>query len=394
MKTYCKGVDPSDVSTIEKYVYEALHPKLKRKDYSEFTARYCELNGKEIRMRARQGFGLYPELDRAVKLISMDISLRIKERNLRLEPIRYETRTDGLSKKTRIIGIESVMQQLMEHVAVGCMKELWDAKYECHQYASIKGKGQLRGVKAIQKRTKSGKTKYFVKLDVRKCFQSLNRETAMRWLRRDIGKNKLLLWFVDALLQMHGDGLVIGSLLSQFLCNYFMSYAYRFVMGLAKERRGKRTRLVSFSIFYMDDILLTGTDRRNLVIAVRKLIRFLKSEFGLEVKQGWNVRKHTDCGIDMMGYVVMADGKIRIRPRVFIRARRAFMSSASGDDRLKVQRRVSAYYGFFKSAGIRQLRLSKKPGEKKGKTISIRAVQTKASIFIAQEARRENLCAA
>lgn len=394
MKTYCKGIDPSDIQTIEPFVWEALSSKLKRKDYSEFAARYCELDGKEIRKRARMGESWCPETEKALRLICEDISLRIRARSLALEPIRYSQRTDVLSKKTRTIGIESVMQQLMEHVAVGCMKELWQAKYEFHQYASIKGKGQLRGAKAIQKWTKKGKTKHFVKLDVRKCFHSLSRKTAMKWLRRDIRKNKLLLWFVDALLQMHGDGLVIGSLLSQFLCNYFMSYGYRYVMSLCKERRGKRMKLVSCALFYMDDILLTGVDRRNLVMAVRKLAKCLKASFGLEIKPGWNVREHERCGIDMMGFVVTAKGKIRIRRRVFLRARRAFFRSAAGDDRQKIQYRVSAYYGFFKAAGIRTLRKPKEKGQGKGAAISIRAIQTKASILISQKARRDLLCAA
>ena len=394
MKTYCKNIDPSDVKTIEPFVWDCIRPKLKRKDYSDFVSQYCDLTGKEIRARARQGCGCCKDLDVAVRNISLDISLRIRQYALRLEAIRYSTRTDGLSKKTRIIGVESVMQQIMEHVAVGCMKELWDAKYEYHQYASIKGKGQLKGVKAIQKRTKSGKTKYFVKLDVRKCFQSLSRETAMRWLRRDIGKNELLLWFVDALLQMHGDGLVIGSLLSQFLCNYFLSYAYRFVMGLFKERRGKRVKLVNYALFYMDDILLTGSDRRNLVMAVRKLIKYLLKEFGLTVKPNWNVRKHSDCGIDMMGYVVTAKGRIKIRPRVFIRARRAFVRSARGDVRIKIQTRVSAYYGFFKAARIRSFETVKENGASKGTVVQIQAIQKKASIIISNEARRNLPCAA
>lgn len=398
MKTYCKNVDPSDVTTIIPLIYEALHPKLKRKDYSEFTARYCTLSGKEIRRRANQGMASYPELDEAVRRIAEDISLRITRRDLNLEPIHYEERTDGLSRKTRIIGIESVMQQLMEHVAVGCMQELWEAKYEFHQYASIKGKGQLNGARTIQKWTKAGKTKYFVKLDVRQCFPSLNRRTAMRWLKRDIRKNKLLLWFVDALLQMHGESLVIGSLLSQFLCNYFMSYAYRYVKSLHKARRGKLIRLVECALFYMDDILLTGSDRRNLVMAARKLIRFLKDSFGLIVKPCWHVRRHTDCGIDMMGYVVTAKGRIKVRKRVFLRARRAFKRSAAGDDRLKTQRRVSAYYGFFKAAGIRRIQAEPIPRtEEKAIILNIRAIQNKASILIskeAKEARRNLPCAA
>ena len=97
MKTYCKRVDPSDVNVIGPLVYEALSSKLKRKDYSEFVALYCELSGKEIRKRARADFGLYRELEDAVQRISEDISNRIRQRDLRLDPIRYESMTDGLS---------------------------------------------------------------------------------------------------------------------------------------------------------------------------------------------------------------------------------------------------------------------------------------------------------
>lgn len=394
MKTYCKDVDPSDVKTIEPFVYEALTDKLKRKDYSSFAARYCDMDAREIRNQARMGNRSHPEIVKAVHLVALDISARIWARELDLDPVRYSKRTDGLSRKTRIIGVESVMHQMMEHVAVGCMKDLWQAKYEYHQYASIKGKGQLCGAKAIQKWAKTGKTKYFVKLDVRKCFASLKRETVMKWLQRDIGKNHLLLWYVDSLLLMHGDGLIIGSLLSQFLCNYFMSYGYRYVMGLCKERRGKRIRFCSCALFYMDDIMLAGRDRRNLVMAVRKLTKFMKASFGLEIKEDWHVRDHTLCGIDMMGYVITAKGKIKIRPRVFIRARRAFFRSAAGDDRQKIQNRVSAYYGFFKAAGIRQLKKPKEAGEMKCAVISVRTIQKKASILTAQEARRELTCAA
>lgn len=395
MKTYCKKVDPSDVSTIEPFIYDALYSKLGRKDYSDFVSRYCDMRPKEIRKKKHEGIAHYPELEKAVRNIALDISLRIRQRSLDLEPIRFSVRTDGLSKKTRIIGIESVIQQIIEHVAVGCMTDLWKAKYEYHQYASIKGKGQLKGARAIQRWTEEGKTKYFVKLDVRKCFQSLSRETAMRWLERDIGKNGQMLWLVDSLLTMHGEGLVIGSLLSQFLCNYFMSYAYRYVMSLSKERRGKRINMVSCALFYMDDILLCSNDRRNLVMAVRKLIAYMKKSFGLDIKPEWHVKRHVDCGIDMMGYVIKYNGKLRIRPRVFIRARRAFVRSAEGDNSIKIQTRVASYYGFFKAARIMKLRtVHFIPKTGKRRTVNVRAMQKKSAILTGAEARREMECAA
>lgn len=391
MKTYCKHADPTDPQTIERYSYEAMTGKLKRKDYSEFVAGYCSLSAKEIRKRARAAVTWYPELEQALHWIALDIAGRIRARRLDLPPVRYSERHDGLCHKVRKIGLMSVMQQLMEHVAVGCMEELWAAKYEYHQYASIRGKGQLKGARRILKWTKRGKTKHFVKLDIRKCFQSITRETAMRWLRRDIGKNMLLLWFVDELLTMHGDGLIIGSLLSQFLCNYFMSYAYRFVMGLHKERRGKAVRLVSCALFYMDDILLAGADRRNLATAVRKLIRYMRGSFGLTIKDTWHVRRHADAPIDMMGYVITAKGRLKIRRRVFLRARRSFRKVWRGDRTRITLYRIGAYYGYFKAARIMHLRPARRTDPA---CISIKGTQQIAGNILGAQTRRDLRCAA
>ena len=391
MKTYCKRSDPTDLQTIERYTYEAMAGKLKRKDYSEFVAGYCPLSAKEIRKRARATIAWYPELEQALRWIALEISGRIRARCLDLPPVKYSERHDGMCHKVRKIGLMSVMQQLMEHVAVGCMEELWAAKYEYHQYASIRGKGQLKGAKQILKWTKRGKTKHFVKLDIRKCFQSITRETAMRWLRRDIGKNLLLLWFVDELLKLHGEGLIIGSLLSQFLCNYFMSYAYRHVMSLHKQRRGKLIRLVSCALFYMDDILLTGSDRRNLVMAVRKLIHFMQAGFGLIIKATWNVRLHEDAPIDMMGYVITAKGRLKIRRRVFLRARRSFRKVWRGDRTRITLYRIGAYYGYFKAARIRHLKPARRTDPA---CINIKGTQQLAGTILGATIRRDLVCAA
>ena len=391
MKTYCKRANPTDPQTIERYAYEAMSGKLKRKDYSEFVAGYCSLSAKEIRKRARAAVTWYPELEQALHWIALDIAGRIRARQLDLPPVRFSERCDGMCRKVRKICLMSVMQQLMEHVAVGCMEELWAAKYEYHQYASIRGRGQLKGARRILKWTKHGKTSYFVKLDVRKCFQSITRETAMQWLRRDIGKNVLLLWFVDELLTMHGDGLIIGSLLSQFLCNYFMSYAYRFVMGLHKERRGKSVKLCSCALFYMDDILLAGADRRNLVMAVRRLIHYMRDSFGLAIKPTWNVRRHDDAPIDMMGYVITAKGRLKIRRRVFLRARRSFRKVWRGDRTRITLYRIGADYGYFKAARIQHLRPARR---KDPACIDIKGTQQFAGTILGAQLRRDLLCAA
>ena len=126
-------------------------------------------------------------------------------------------------------------------------------------------------------------------------------------------------------------------------------------------------------------------------MAVRKLIRFVSENFGLSVKPGWNVRRHEDAGIDMMGYVVTVKGRLKIRRRVFIRARRSFRRAWSGDRRLITQYRVGAYYGYFKAAKIHRLRPARRTDPV---CIGIESTQRQAGILIGAAMRRDLSCAA
>ncbi|GHV28106.1 hypothetical protein FACS18948_6610 [Clostridia bacterium] len=360
MKTYCKNIDVENVKTIYPHVLGCFDGKWRRSDFQKLLSEYSDKSADEIRRLIDTG--QKAELFDDVKRIAQEISRRIHIRELRLDPISYSQRRDGISGKLRIIGVESVMHQCCDHVAVGCMRELFDAKAGYYQCASIKNKGQVFGKNAIQKfirqknaamrnareygRKHSNRAAYFVKLDVKKCYPSMRRVMLMGLLDRDIHKNKTLLWFVNALLEMHTNGLTIGSLLSQFLCNYALSYVYREVASLHKERRGKKSRLVEFQLFYMDDMLFMGSSRRDLKMAVRHIERYMRDKLGLTIKPTWHIKQLAREPIDMMGYVIHADVHVTIRASIFLRARRAF-ALAKRRMNIDIARRVVSYRGYF-----------------------------------------------
>ena len=361
MKTYCKNADPTNVDFIMPAIWSAFKKKWKRHDYGSFLAHYGGMTYKEAHTYALEH--RYEAFSGAIRNIAEEISRRIKARNLNLGPVRYEWRVDGSSGKRREIGIETVMHQIMEHVAVHCLKPLFKARIEDCEYASIKGRGQERGAKRIASwviqdnknawyakengfsYTRS--TEFYVQGDIRQCYPSMKISMIMGLLRRDIGKNKVLLWFVEELLKMHTKGLIIGSLLSQFLCNHITSIAIREVFGWKKTRREKSIQLVHHQLWYMDDFILTGPDRRNVKMAYNKLSVFMKRRFGLILKSA-HVRRWTDAPPDIMGYVIHADGTITLRGHIFIRAKRAF-TRAAGKTALAISqaRTVISYKGRF-----------------------------------------------
>ena len=396
MRTYCKENLLRDREFCLEMVKKAFKGKWRRKNYQRALAAYCNLPLREVRSLIRQDrkdeleFGLYAIVDEFLK--------ETEERHLDLSPIEYKSRVDGLSGKTRVIGIMSVKQQCYEHIIVGALMPLFNAKITPHQYASMEGRGQVAGMRQIQKWVRDDnwsvkcsekfgngyqrRCKHYVKLDVTQCFPSISGETVMRFLSHDISKNDELIWAVREIMKTHeagGRGLVIGSLLSQFLCNYLLSFAYRFVMGLHKERRGKSVKLVHHALFFMDDLILIGSDRRNLKMAVRAMVEYVRRDLGLTIKPNWHIKCIDDEPIDMMGYVIHDDGHVTVRARIFLRARRAFLKAARRTMNIGFAHRLMAYHGYFVHTATRSLR----------EKLNVTKIKRKACRFIRRVDRRK-----
>lgn len=97
-----------------------------------------------------------------------------------------------------------------------------------------------------------------------------------------------------------------------------------------KKRNGtkKRINLVKHQLFFMDDMLILGTNASDIHKAMDMIIQKAK-EMGLEIKDSWSVfttvSKNKDDGhfIDIMGVRIYRQ-HTTIRRRVFLRVRRAY----------------------------------------------------------------------
>ena len=216
MKTYCKDIDITDPEQIEPFIALCFAGKTGRRNFQRLAMRYSNLTQGQIdeAVRKHDNGAFAP----AIKGVAVEIAARIRRRSLDLLPIRYYERADESNGKIRLIGVESTLQQCMDYVAVWALMPLFRAKIGRYQCASIPGRGQVDGKRAIErfirrKDPHGTKSKYFVKMDVRHCYQNLTRRAVMRRLRRDVHKNPVLLWFVDALLSTFQHGFSIGSFL-------------------------------------------------------------------------------------------------------------------------------------------------------------------------------------
>jgi hypothetical protein len=286
--------------------------------------------------------------------IAVEITERIKRRDLSLPPIQYHNRIDPSSGKERRLGVESAMQQCMNYVAVYALMPMLKAKVGPFQCASIPKRGQVYGKKVLEKwiRKDPKGTKYYDKMDVRHCFKSIKCRTVRRLLERDIRKNSILIWFVTALVNTYEDGLSIGSFLSQWLCNYVMSYLYHYAAEmLYKERRGERKNLITHILMFMDDIIIFGSSKRDVKLASKAIEEYTLTQLGLQIKPNHNIKETAKEPPDMMGFVVASECTT-IRARTFVRARRALIRAWDRMQNglpilLQNARRIISYRGYF-----------------------------------------------
>ena len=253
MKRLCKNVDITDIGLISRAVYACLDKKYKRNDVIRYFSQVSGLTENQIKyIYSRYGKkALYP----ITEIIISELQEEIIKESISFPAIWYRDKIDGSSGKIRRIGIQNIKQQLYDYIAVEGLKPLLKRIGE-YQYASIPGRGCTKGKEVIHRWIQNRKIRYFVKLDVKKCFESIDHEMLMNFLKRHV-KNEKLLYLIQTLIDSFEKGLSIGSYLSQYLCNLYMSILYHHIMeNLYKTRRGKRVSLVRHCLIYMDDILM------------------------------------------------------------------------------------------------------------------------------------------
>lgn len=349
MKRSCKDVDITDRGLISRAVYACLRKKYKRNDTIKFLSGFTALTGNQIRYILHRGGKA--ALRWIVERVIDSIREEIITWNISFPAIWYRIKVDGSSGKLRRIGIQNIKQQLYDYIAVEGLKPILKRIGE-YQYASIKGRGTTKGKEVISHWIRNKRMRYFVKLDVRKCFESIDHTYLMDFLRKHI-KNDKLLWLIETLIAGFERGLSIGSYLSQYLCNLYMSIIYHYIMeDMYKIRRGKRTPLVRHCLIYMDDILMIGSRKRDVEKAVRLTIQ-KAHDMGLTIKPNYQVRKIDGNRIDMMGFKIYRT-HTEIRGRIYLRVRRNFRR-ARKKNTLRIAKKCLSYYGYLKHTDSKRI---------------------------------------
>lgn len=373
MKRGAKNIDIKNPETILPWVTECIFRHLKRHDFRKLLRKHGMSTAQFKAAQIKNKRGKVVDYDREafapyIKMIAEEAAEQIARRELIIEPIKIALRVDPSSGKLRYIGVECPMQQIFDYIVVKSSMDILMRFIVLEQVSSIKKRGQDMGVKLIRYWVKNHKPKYHVKGDITKCFPSAKYERFLELFGRYCVNNDIL-WLWAYLFETHRAayrtiknykgkyGMIVGALPSCWAVQFMLSWVYRFAKGLHYERRGQRIKIFEDALFFMDDILLTGNNRLKMQRSFGKVIKYARDFLGFSIKPNWHIKELEQEPIDMMGYVVHADGHITIRARVFLRARRNVLRyNASGSYKLKQAQRACSYKGYFKNSNSYQVR--------------------------------------
>lgn len=162
--------------------------------------------------------------------------------------------------------------------------------YSC---GSIPERGVHYGKKHIEKWVVNDRknTKYYLKMDIRKYYPSINIDILMNKIKRRF-KDPELIKILELILYKHDKGLPIGMLLSQVFANFYADNIDNYI---------KHQLHAVYYVRYMDDMIIFSRNKKQLH-KMRKLIQELLELEGLTMKPNWQVYKFDVAPLDFMGF--------------------------------------------------------------------------------------------
>lgn len=121
--------------------------------------------------------------------------------------------------KERIISAAPFADRVVHHAIIGPLEPVFDRRMIATSYACRRGKGTHRALQQAQRYLRS--FPWFLKLDIAKCFDSLEHDVVLYSMKR-ILKDRRVLELLERIIRAggaRGSGLPIGSLTSQWFCN-------------------------------------------------------------------------------------------------------------------------------------------------------------------------------
>ncbi len=257
-----------------------------------------------------------------------------------------------LDPKERLITAPCFAERVLHHGIMNVCEPVLDGWLIDDTYACRAGRGRVAALARAQQFAR--RYPFFLKLDIRKYFDSIPHEELLRRLARRFKDARLLdlvARIVGSFRGQVGRGIPIGSLTSQHFANFYLGWFDRFAKEVLRIRGYVR---------YMDDMAFWSDDRaalQKVLVAARALLR---DELSLELKDHPYANR-TEHGMDFLGCRVFRHHMIlnrrsrrRLRRKLSL-LEKWYAAGVMGAGEL--QERATAVMAFARTAGVSSWRL-------------------------------------
>ncbi len=238
----------------------------------------------------------------AVLLFSRNIDANLGKIKARLESdnpawgnYRSFTITDP---KERVISAAPFPERVMHHAIMTVLEPYFERQLVHHSYACRKGKGTHAAVLYTFHQTKA--KGWFLKLDVRKYFDSIDHEVLKQQLSRLLKDKKLLnhlFLLIGSYHTLPGKGVPIGNLTSQYFANLYLSGLDHYILEQLKP---------SGYVRYMDDFVVWSNSKADLVTIFQKIQNYCTVNLKLNLKPA--ILGQSRSGLPFLGFLIKSQG--------------------------------------------------------------------------------------
>lgn len=250
-------------------------------------------------------------------------------------------------KVRRIRKPHFVYDQIVHHCIIQVLQPIFTAPMYRYSCGSIPTRGAHYGKKRIEKWLKHDLkgTRYVFKMDIKHFYESVDKDILKAMLKKKI-RDWQALALIYEVIDSCEKGLPLGNYTSQWFANFMLTPLDHYI---------KEQLHAKYYMRYMDDIVIFGSNKKELHKIRREIERYLSENLHLRIKENWQVFKfiYTDKHgkehgrpLDFMGWQFYRDKTI-LRKSIFIRIMRK-ARNVGRHTTIKGAQGMISYMGYIK----------------------------------------------